>query len=189
MYACVCVCVCAVSHEELLALYEHFKFISASKDADGVIDLEEWLQALELRDSAFSRRIFQAFDDDNNGTISFQEFVVGLSVFSPRSTLEEKLDLSFRIYDMDGDGSIDKSELYAILRASLLENYQLNISDEDIQRLVDRTFEDTDTDGDGVISYDEYRNLVMSNPDILSQFSLNSDLLLENKPGEGGAQS
>ncbi|KNC47035.1 calcineurin B [Thecamonas trahens ATCC 50062] len=172
------------SAEELLALYEHFKYISASKDNDGVIDLEEWLQALELRDSTFSRRIFQAFDEDANGTISFREFVLGLSVFSPRSTIEEKLDLSFRIYDIDGDGHIDKEELFQILKASLLENYMMDLSDDQMRELVDNTFAETDVNGDGLISFEEYRDMVISHPEILSKFSLNSDLLLQSTPGQ-----
>ena len=211
-----------VSAEELLALYEHFKYISASKDNDGVIDLEEWLQALELRDSTFSRRIFQAFDEDANGTISFREFVLGLSVFLPRSTIEEKLDrmlqadearrgearwgrqgrgggrgstyrreyvlercaVSFRIYDIDGDGHIDKEELFQILKASLLENYMMDLSDDQMRELVDNTFAETDVNGDGLISFEEYRDMVISHPEILSKFSLNSDLLLQSTPGQ-----
>ena len=175
---------CVVDTKELLALYEHFRAISSSRIDDGEVDFEEWLQALELRDSTFSRRIFDAFDEDGNGSISFREFVVGLSVFSPRSTIEEKLDLSFSLYDIDNDGAISKDELFAILKASMLENYSLSISDEHMRELVDATFEQADVNGDGLISYDEYKQMILNHPEILAQFSLNSDLLLDNAPGE-----
>merc|ERR1711916_186302 len=173
-----------VDTKELLALYEHFRAISSSRIDDGEVDFEEWLQALELRDSTFSRRIFDAFDEDGNGSISFREFVVGLSVFSPRSTIEEKLDLSFSLYDIDNDGAISKDELFAILKASMLENYSLSISDEHMRELVDATFEQADVNGDGLISYDEYKQMILNHPEILAQFSLNSDLLLDNAPAE-----
>lgn len=159
-------------------MYEHFKRLSASRDNDGVIDQAEFMEALELKDSAFSARIFGAFDHNSDGKINFREFVCGLSAFSSRSTVDEKLALSFNIYDIDGDGHISKEELFQILRASLLENYMLDMSEADMRALVDQTFLEADKNSDGVISFDEYREMVLAHPAILANFSVNAELLM-----------
>eukprot|EP00300_Choanocystis_sp_HF-7_P029432 c3628_g1_i2.p2 GENE.c3628_g1_i2~~c3628_g1_i2.p2 ORF type:complete len:200 (+),score=50.58 c3628_g1_i2:100-699(+) len=169
--------------EELTSLYEHFKHLSATHDNDGVIDQKEFMEALELRDSAFSARIFGAFDHNGDGMINFREFVSGLSVFSSRSTVDEKLALSFQIYDIDGDGFIDKDELFQILKASLLENYMLDMSEEHMRSLIDQTFLEADKNSDGRISFDEYTAMVRAHPNILANFSVNADLLMSSPAG------
>lgn len=44
-----------------------------------------------LKDTLFSQRIFKSFDGDDNGTIAFDEFVIGLSAMTNRASVEEKL--------------------------------------------------------------------------------------------------
>lgn len=44
-----------------------------------------------FRDSSLLEQIFRVFDTDDDGTISFSEFISCLSTFSSRGTPEEKL--------------------------------------------------------------------------------------------------
>lgn len=83
--------------------------------------------------------------------LDVREFICGLSVFCEKGTIDEKLKFSFRIYDFDQDGCISKEELYKLLEASLVEN-SLGIPQEQLSSLVDATFAEADTDGDGKIS-------------------------------------
>lgn len=43
--------------------------------------------------------------------------------------------VSFRIYDVDGNGFIDKGELFDILKASLFDIPELHFSDEQLRTL------------------------------------------------------
>ena len=47
----------------------------------------------------FIRYVFDVFDDDDSGTIEFEEFMFALSIIS-RGSLEERLDWAFRLYDL-----------------------------------------------------------------------------------------
>jgi neurocalcin delta len=64
----------------------------------------------------FCDHIFRIYDTDGSKTISFQEFVTTLHV-SAKGTPEEKLRASFRMYDVDRNGSVTIKEMTDILTA------------------------------------------------------------------------
>jgi len=116
-------------------------------------------------------RLYHAFDVDNNKTIDFQEFVDGLSVFM-KGTSEEKLELSFKLYDVDHDGYLTQPELEKVL-TKLAAVFTLEEQTLEIKALVARMFEDLDINGDGRLSLTEYKLSAMKEPlivDFLSQF-------------------
>ena len=82
------------------------KIINVNRVKSELIDLKEFKQAVGFRGSKYVSRMFQLFDADSDGTIDFKEFVRALSTLSDRGTIDEKLALSFLIYDADGDGKI-----------------------------------------------------------------------------------
>jgi len=55
--------------DEIMKLYEQFLSISSSREDDGVIDKNEFKEALGLKDSLFVDRMFSLFDGDNDGSI------------------------------------------------------------------------------------------------------------------------
>jgi Ca2+-binding EF-hand superfamily protein len=64
---------------------------------------QEQLNELPFGDpSSFADYIFNVFDSDNSGLIDFKKFVVALSVTSS-GKMEDKLDLAFQFYDINGD--------------------------------------------------------------------------------------
>eukprot|EP00002_Diphylleia_rotans_P001665 TRINITY_DN1093_c0_g1_i10.p1 TRINITY_DN1093_c0_g1~~TRINITY_DN1093_c0_g1_i10.p1 ORF type:complete len:144 (-),score=36.36 TRINITY_DN1093_c0_g1_i10:782-1213(-) len=134
------------------------------------------MQALGFQESIVTDRLFRVFDKNGDGSITFKEFVSGLSIFCSRGTLEEKLALSFRIYDVDGNGSIDKSELLEFLKACLVDSF-MDIPEEHLASLVDSTFAETDVNGDGFISYDEYREMAMKHPHIIHTITIQNSVL------------
>ncbi|KAL0480677.1 serine/threonine-protein phosphatase 2B regulatory subunit [Acrasis kona] len=168
--------------EEIRKLFEQFKGISSSREDDGVIDKQEFQNALGLKDSLFVDRMFSLFDEDNDGTIDFREFICGLSVFCEKGTIDEKLKFSFRIYDFDNDGCIDKEELFKLLEA-IVQN-SLGIPQEQLHSLVDATFAEADTDGDGKISFEEYRVLVTKHPAMIGNMTITTNV----KRNTGAAQ-
>ena len=53
--------------------------------------------------SAYAHYVFNTFDRENQGSISFEEFVTALSELSQRS-VQDKLQWAFNLYDINGDG-------------------------------------------------------------------------------------
>ncbi|RWS29306.1 Kv channel-interacting protein 4-like protein [Leptotrombidium deliense] len=64
--------------------------------------------------SQYAHYIFNTFDPDHTGGITFTDFVVGLSVLA-RGTAHDKLRWAFSLYDLNGDGVITKDELERIV--------------------------------------------------------------------------
>mmetsp|Transcript_18253 Transcript_18253/g.29991 ORF Transcript_18253/g.29991 Transcript_18253/m.29991 type:complete len:197 (-) Transcript_18253:271-861(-) len=159
------------TQEDVKNLYRHFKNISGSIVDDGLINKLEFQQALGLPNSLFVDRMFALFDENNDEAITFQEFLIGLSVFSPKGSLEEKLKFSFKIYDFDGDGQISREELTKMLEASLVEN-NMNLTQQQVDSLVDATFREADKDGDGRIDFEEYRGMVMKHPAMIRNMTI-----------------
>ncbi|KAI9289060.1 hypothetical protein BC943DRAFT_127833 [Umbelopsis sp. AD052] len=114
---------------------------------------------------------------------SLSEFVDGLSVFM-KGTSEEKLELSFKLYDMDHDGYLTQAELERVMT-----QLSLTFSNEDqtneIRELITRMFEDVDVNGDGKLSLHEYKLSAMKEPlivDFLEQFLANHQLSQQPRP-------
>ncbi|KAA6384358.1 MAG: putative calcineurin B [Streblomastix strix] len=163
--------------QELRQIWRHFSRISASNKNDGVIDKDEFKAALGLHDNDFIvDRIFRVFDENGDGSINVQEFICGLSFFSKKATFDEKLQFAFSIYDVDRDGHIDKEELFGVLRASLFEN-KLSLTDEQMQQAVEATFQEADINGDGLISFDEFREMVLKHPQMIDSMTLSKDIV------------
>ncbi|CAH2062588.1 unnamed protein product, partial [Thlaspi arvense] len=54
----------------------------------------------------FHLQIFDLFDVKQKGAIDFGDFVRSLNVFHPNAPLEDKIEFSFKPYDLDGIGFI-----------------------------------------------------------------------------------
>ncbi|XP_048551058.1 calcineurin subunit B-like isoform X2 [Triticum urartu] len=48
--------------------------------------------------------------------LNFKEFVSFLSTFSARASLQQKIELIFKVYDIDGKGKVSFKDLVEILR-------------------------------------------------------------------------
>ncbi|KAG0347785.1 hypothetical protein BG004_006957 [Podila humilis] len=125
-------------------------------------------------DDVFLTRLFSAFDTNpTTKGVNFKEFIEGLSVFM-KGTPDEKLELSFKLYDIDHAGYITRpgleramTQLHSIVAGSSQdETHQ-------IQELVKRIFDDLDVNNDGKLSLEEYKLNSMKEPliiDFLGQF-------------------
>lgn len=60
--------------------------------------------------------------------------------------------VAFRIYDIDQDGFISNGELFQVLK-TMVGN---NLTEKQLQEIVDKTILYADKDGDGKISYEEF---------------------------------
>ena len=122
--------------------------------------------------SLFVDRVFAAFDAAQNSVLDFPEFVRGLSVFHPRAPAEEKAAFAFRLYDLGKTGAIERRELRELLGAALSDNPRLRLSAEEVDAVVEATFEEADTAGDGIIHPEEWLALARTHPEALRFMTL-----------------
>ncbi|NXC08578.1 GUC1B protein, partial [Orthonyx spaldingii] len=109
----------------------------------------------------YVENMFRAFDKNGDNTIDFLEYVAALNLVL-RGKLEHKLRWTFKVYDKDGNGCIDKPELLEIVESiyklkkvcwSEVEERPPLLTPEEV---VDRIFQLVDENGDGQLSLDEF---------------------------------
>ena len=112
---------------------------------------------------------FRVFDEDNSGALSFLEFMMvkhAPNLDSP----EEKITWIFNAFDQDGGGSIDVDELYGIVEALFkMTGKEIDADgiEDEIDCCVDEIIEAVDTDGDEVITKEEFVQNAMKSQFIL----------------------
>lgn len=143
------------------------RFMKLDKDNSGTIDRDEFLSIPAIANNPLAPRLIEIFDEDGGGDVDFQEFISGLSAFSSRGQKDEKLWFAFRVYDIDRDNYISNGELFLVLKMMVGNN----LKDTQLQQIVDLTIMEADLDGDGKISFEEFKKLV-NNTDISQRMTL-----------------
>jgi len=141
--------------EEVNRLHKRFKKLD--KDSNDTLCVEEFLALPELKENPLVQRVVQVFDADNNGEVNFSEFVSGLAMFTTKNVdKEKKLKFLFNIYDLDRDGMISNSELFQVLKMMV----GTNLTESQLQQIVDKTVLQLDKDQDGMINYEEFCDIL-----------------------------
>ncbi|KAF4306255.1 putative calmodulin protein [Botryosphaeria dothidea] len=121
------------------------------KNGDGDItakELGEVMRALgqnptetELED------MVNELDTDHTGSIDFNEFLVMMAKKPQTTDLEQEIREIFDVFDRDGSGTINSSELRHVMKA-----IGENLTDAEIDELI----READVDGNGTIDYEEF---------------------------------
>uniref|UniRef100_A0A673UHB2 Guanylate cyclase activator 1C n=1 Tax=Suricata suricatta TaxID=37032 RepID=A0A673UHB2_SURSU len=103
------------------------------------------LQGLNPKANQHVDQVYNTFDINKDGFIDFLEFIAAINLVI-RGKMEQKLKWYFKLYDADGNGSIDKQELLNIFMAVQALNGQQTLSPEEFTNLV---FHKIDINNDG----------------------------------------
>ncbi|XP_048875683.1 guanylyl cyclase-activating protein 1 isoform X1 [Brienomyrus brachyistius] len=145
----------------------------------GQLTLHEFKQFFGLRGldpeaSAYIEQMFRTFDMNKDGTIDFMEYVAALSLVM-RGKMEHKLRWYFRLYDVDGNGCIDRHELLNIVKAIRAINGN-ETQEVSVEEFTNRVFDKIDVNGDGELSLEEFVAGARSDSDFMEVMMKSLDL-------------
>nr|XP_009236829.2 guanylyl cyclase-activating protein 3 isoform X1 [Pongo abelii] len=109
------------------------------------------LQGLNQKANKHIDQVYNTFDTNKDGFIDFLEFIAAVNLIV-QEKMEQKLKWYFKLYDADGNGSIDKNELLDMLMAVQALNGQQTLSPEEFINLVFHKI-DINNDGNGASVY------------------------------------
>ncbi|XP_052764486.1 neo-calmodulin-like isoform X3 [Mya arenaria] len=144
---------------DLLHVFQMF-----DKNKDGKISSEELGCVLRTLGHEHSQKevedMIKNADTNENGYVEFDEFLTMMhrhkdsesGELDPNSAEAKKLE-AFRVFDMDGNGFIDKHELKCVMR-----RLGETLSDDDLKAM----FSEADLNGDGLIDFEEFSRLNMA---------------------------
>ena len=92
-------------------------------------------------------------DEDGDGTIDFEEFCELMEKRMSDDNTEADIIEVFKVFDNDGSGNISAAELKHILC-----NLEEPLTAGEVEWIVS----EADIDGDGTISFDEFKKMMMS---------------------------
>ncbi|XP_030845637.1 NADPH oxidase 5-like [Strongylocentrotus purpuratus] len=168
----------------LVRLEKHLHEVAGD---DNLIDLDEFINALNVKESFFAERFFELNDKDQSGSISLEELIVALRLLV-NGTEQQKLHFLFQVYDVDGSGFIDVDELRTVLR-SCTDECALTLPEETLTELTEILFADADVDGDGEVSFEELSEQLQRYPGITSNLSFCAAEWLNPKKKKPKSQS
>ncbi|XP_026042654.1 calsenilin isoform X4 [Astatotilapia calliptera] len=163
------------TRKELQSLYRGFK----NECPSGLVDEETfksiYSQFFPQGDATtYAHFLFNAFDMDRNGSIRFEDFVIGLSVLL-RGSVTEKLNWAFNLYDINKDGYITKEEMLAIMKSiyDMMGRYTYPcVRDEAPSEHVDKFFQKMDRNRDGVVTIEEFIETCQKDENIMNSMQL-----------------
>ncbi|XP_006117025.1 calcium and integrin-binding family member 2 isoform X1 [Pelodiscus sinensis] len=139
-----------------------------TQDPDVKLPIQLIINMPELKENPFKERIVEAFSEDGEGNLSFNDFVDMFSVLSEMAPRELKAIYAFKIYDFNTDNFICKSDLEKTLNKLTREE----LTAEEITLVCEKVIEEADMDGDGKLAFADFENMISKAPDFLSTFHI-----------------
>ncbi|XP_006932234.1 calcium and integrin-binding family member 2 isoform X2 [Leopardus geoffroyi] len=109
------------------------------------------IQMPELRENPFKERIVEAFSEDGEGNLTFNDFV----------------DM-FSVLYFNTDNFICKEDLTRTL-ARLTKS---ELDEDEVVLVCDKVIEEADLDGDGKLGFADFEDMIAKAPDFLSTFHI-----------------
>jgi len=155
------------SHEARVFTMDELQRIRASfqqHSSDGTMDRVAFhgtLKQLGFENLPIDR-MFDLFDRNGDGTLDYKEFLGNLATL--RESGEDALKLCFQVYDEKNTGFISKVDIAKVLKT------MLNVDSSTLSAKLESIFQRLDQNGDGNISYDEFKAGIFSEPVLVQAF-------------------
>lgn len=144
----------ALTEEEVEEFREAFSLFD--KNGDGTITSNELAVVMKSLGQKTTESELQDMinevDIDGNGTIDFPEFLALFDRKTESSNSKEDVKEAFRVFDKDGNGYINASELQYVM-TTLGEK----LTNEEVEDML----KEADIDEDGAINYEEFVKILM----------------------------
>uniref|UniRef100_A0A8C9G8C3 Potassium voltage-gated channel interacting protein 2 n=1 Tax=Pavo cristatus TaxID=9049 RepID=A0A8C9G8C3_PAVCR len=127
-----------------------------------------------VNSSTYATFLFNAFDTDHDGSVSFEDFVSGLSIIL-RGTIDDRLNWAFNLYDLNKDGCITKEEMLDIMKSiyDMMGKYTYPAMREEAPREhVENFFQKMDRNKDGVVTIEEFLESCQKDENIMRSMQL-----------------
>ncbi|XP_036386629.1 guanylyl cyclase-activating protein 1 [Megalops cyprinoides] len=144
----------------------------------GLLTFYEFKQFFGLKNLSESSNeyvytMFKTFDMNDDGFIDFMEYVAALSLVL-KGSVQKKLRWYFKLYDVDGNGCIDREELLTIIKSiRAINGSKQEMSAEDFTNMV---FNKIDINGDGELSLEEFVEGIQNDQMLLDMLTQSLDL-------------
>lgn len=154
------------SQASLVRLHHRFRALDSNKK--GYLSRADLQQIGALAVNPLGDRIIDAFFPDGSLQVEFPGFVRVLAHFrpvdeedfrtrdpnepEPLNSRRNKLRFAFQLYDQDRDGKISQQEMLQVLRLMV----GVQVTEEQLESIADRTVQEADEDGDGAVSFQEF---------------------------------
>ncbi|XP_032316745.1 calcineurin B homologous protein 2 isoform X2 [Camelus ferus] len=154
------------SQASLIRLYHRFQALD--RNEKGYLSRVDLQQIGALAVNPLGDRIIDSFFPDGSLRVDFPGFVRVLAHFrpvddedngnrdpkepEPLNSRMNKLRFAFQLYDLDRDGKISRHEMLQVLRLMV----GVQVTEEQLESITDRTVQEADEDGDGAVSFLEF---------------------------------
>ncbi|XP_060700829.1 recoverin-like [Hemiscyllium ocellatum] len=119
----------------------------------------------------YAQHVFRSFDTNSDGTLDFKEYIIALHLTSSGKT-SRKLEWAFSLYDVDGNGTINKEEVLEIVKSifKMINEEELKTLPEDEntpEKRADKIWEYFGKKENDKLSEGEFIQGTLENKDIL----------------------
>merc|ERR1711936_375681 len=140
------------------------------------VDIKKLLELPELKVNPFNVQLCRVFSGGRESLL-FEEFLDMMSVLSEYTPSNVKAEGAFKMFDYDGDGKLNKDDIYktvsALTGSTDIEGREAQDRLEREKREVVRNvLEETDLNGSGYISLVEFKQLVTKSTDFKDNFRI-----------------
>ena len=144
-----------LSEEQISFFKEAFNLFD--KDGNGFIKTNELASVLRSLGQNHTevelQEIISEIDSDGNGSVDFPEFFTMMANKMKENKNNDEIHEIFKVFDKEGNGFISVAEL-----SHVMTNLGEELTEEEVKEMI----KEADVDGDGQVSYEDFKKLYLS---------------------------